>query len=398
MKTQLQNLKNKLSSFSKAMVVGALIFISANSNAQPAGSCSALFTPFDSLGYGYFYNQSSPMNAISLWDFGDGSTGVSMGDITHPYNAIGTYYVCLTIIDSVNSCSSTYCDSIRITSGSGGGGMCLGVVNPYFAATDSLGYGVFSNVPTGTGVVYHWDFGDGTTSNVVGSTTHNYTTNGTYFVCLNVFETGGSYDSCSYCSYVTIGNPMGGTCSAYFNLVQDSTNLYNYTAYSYASSGMLYSYFWDFGDGTTSNLQYPSHTYSGSGPYVLCLTITDNASCTATYCDSLYAGRGGSGINLNVVPGTVTSINEIELIQSLENYPNPFNSLTTVSYTLSMDARVELLVVNLLGEKVALLESNTKQAGNHKIDFNADGIAEGMYLLQLKVDNKVSTKKIVISK
>lgn len=368
------------------------MFLSANSNAQPAGSCNALFTPFDSLGYGYFYNQSSPMNALSLWDFGDGTTGVSMGDITHPYNAIGTYYVCLTVIDSVNSCSSTYCDSIRITTG-GGGASCYA----YYTSSSSGLSANFTNLSSGSPTIYSWDFGDGSTSSNSGNVSHTYAANGTYLVCLTIMD---SSSSCfdTYCNSITIGNPMGGTCSAYFNLVQDSTNLYNYTAYSYASSGMLYSYFWDFGDGTTSNLQYPSHTYSGSGPYVLCLTITDNAGCTATHCDSLYAGRGGSGINLNVVPGTVTSINEIELIQALENYPNPFNSLTTVSYTLSMDTRVELMVVNLLGEKVALLESNNKQAGNHKIEFNADGIAEGMYLLQLKVDNKVSTKKIVISK
>ncbi|MBL7882775.1 MAG: PKD domain-containing protein, partial [Bacteroidia bacterium] len=295
MKTQLQQLKNKLSSFTKVMMVGALIFLSVNSNAQPAGSCNAFFFPWDSLGYAHFSNNSIPQYGISLWDFGDGSTGTSIGDANHFYNQLGTYYVCLTVIDTINNCTDTYCDSIQTGGGTPGG------CSSFFFSSVSGSVATFNDLSMYLGpmTTYYWDFGDGNSSSILGNVSHTYVSNGTYYVCLTISDSATNcYDT--YCDYVTIGNPMGGTCSAYFNLVQDSTNLYNYTAYSYASAGMLYSYFWDFGDGTTSNLQYPSHTYAGSGPYVLCLTITDNASCTAIYCDSLYAGRGGNGIVLNV--------------------------------------------------------------------------------------------------
>ncbi len=150
-------------------------------------------------------------------------------------------------------------------------------------------------------LIYFWDFGDGSTSATSGSTTHTYTLNGTYYACLTISDTSGC--SNTYCGYVTVGNPAGNNCSASFYLVQDSTNMYNYTAVSYATTGTSYSYFWDFGDGSSSTQQYPTHTYAGVGPYVLCLTVTDNVGCTATQCDSLYAGRGSNVITLNVVQG-----------------------------------------------------------------------------------------------
>jgi PKD repeat protein len=356
------------------------------------GGCTALFTPYDSAGYGFFYNQSTAVGSItSTWDFGDGSTGTSVGDIIHQYAASGTYNVCLTINDAVNSCTDTYCTTITI--GQGGGASC----NAYFSASTNGSVASFTDLSSGSPMNYFWDFGDGSTSAAMGSTSHTYSLNGSYYVCLTIGDTT-SGCSDTYCGYVTVGNPAGNNCSANFYLVQDSTNMYNYTAVSYASTGALYSYFWDFGDGSSSTLQYPSHTYAGVGPYVLCLTVTDNVGCTATTCDSLYAGRGSNVITLNVVQGNATSVNELELIGTLENYPNPFNATTTISYSLLENSNIELSIVDLLGKTVAVLENASKQAGNHKIEFNADGVTEGMYLLQLKAGNNISTKKLIINK
>ncbi len=360
-------------------------------NANAMGGCNAFFTPFDSAGYGYFYNQSTAAGSItSTWDFGDGSTGTSLGDIVHQYAASGTYTACLTINDAANSCTDTFCTTITI--GQGSGATC----SAYFSASTSGSVASFTDLSSGNALNYFWDFGDGSTSNANGSTTHTYTLNGTYYSCLTIGDTSGC--SNTYCGYVTVGNPAGNNCSASFYLVQDSTNMYNYTAVSYASTGALYSYLWDFGDGSNSTLQYPSHTYTGVGPYVLCLTVTDNVGCTATQCDSLYAGRGSNVITLNVVQGNSTSVSEIELIGALENYPNPFSNATTVSYTLMENTNIELSIVDLLGKTVTVLENNSKQAGNHKIEFNADGVSEGMYLLQLKAGNNISTKKLIINK
>lgn len=368
-------------------------------NSGSGGSCAASFTPFDSLGYGYFWNTSVGSGLTSTWDFGDGSTGTSTGDITHLYAAPGAYHVCLTISNFFGTCTSSYCDTIHITSSSSGA--CMGIVNTYFSATDSSSYGVFNNTPSGPGQVYFWDFGDGSNSSTVGSTTHYYSSPGTYNVCLTVYETGGSFDSCQYCSYVTIGGAIGG-CDPTFTVIQDSTNVLNYFVYNNStSSSSTMTYFWDFGDGSSSTLQYPSHTYPSTGPYYLCLTVTETApalTCTATFCDSINAGHMSGNVTITVVNPSLTGINENTINSSIENYPNPFSGSTTIRYAVSKDAAVELNVVDLLGNKVAELESANKAAGEYSIIWNADQVAEGMYLLQLKVNNQVSTKKIVINK
>lgn len=359
------------------------------------GGCNASFVAFDSAGYGYFWNQSTAAaNFVSTWDFGDGTTATTSNGAspTHQYGASGVYYICLTIFDATNNCTDTYCDSLVI--GQGSGATCT----PYFSAAANGSTVTFTDLSSGAGVLsYSWDYGDGSSSTTAGNNSHTYALNGTYYVCLTISDTVSSCSS-TYCNYVVVGNPAGNNCSASFYLVQDSTNMYNYTAYSYASNGGQYTYFWDFGDGSTSTQQYPTHVYAGTGPYVLCLTVTDNVGCTATQCDSLYAGRSSNAITLNVVQGSSTGIAENELISGLQNYPNPFSTSTNINYSLSTNASIELSILDLLGNKVMILENNSKAAGTHTIELNAENLAEGMYLLQLKANGSISTRKMIINK
>ena len=78
-------------------------------------------------------------------------------------------------------------------------------------------------------------------------------------------------------------------------------------------------------------------------------------------------------------------------------YPNPHRGSTTIEYTLQKTNRVQIEVYNLLGEKVAQLLNEQKQAGNFKCRFDgADrGLKAGIYLLNYKIGNEVSTKKII---
>jgi len=364
---------------------------------SPVGGCSAYFIPNDSAGYVYFSDLSSGSGLAYSWDYGDGSFGSIAGTNAHSYTAPGTYIACLTV-SSFLGCSSTFCDTITISPGTSGA--CLGSVTTYFTATDSAGYGVFTNGVTGTGPVYHWDFGDGNTSSNPGITTHLYAANGTYNVCLTVYETGGTYDSCQYCSTVTIGSILN--CDASFTIVQDTNDLYSYFVYNNNTSpGSGTDYYWDFGDGFTSTSMYPTHTYTGTGPYYLCLTVLDTvgfATCADMYCDSLAAGRSSGAITVTVVAPMTTGISEQSISTSLENYPNPFNGSTTINYAVSEDAAIELNVVDLLGNRIAALEKDRKTAGSYTVTWNAESVSQGMYLLQMKANNKITIKKIIVSK
>jgi PKD repeat protein len=101
-------------------------------------------------------------------------------------------------------------------------------------------------------------------------------------------------DSCFYTSYqeVWIQNQPG--CNAYFTYYPDSLNqlTINFLDMSYDPNGFPpYSWFWEFGDSTTSTLQNPVHTYADTGYYMVCLTIADSTGiCTSTYCEEIYTG------------------------------------------------------------------------------------------------------------
>ncbi len=70
----------------------------------------------------------------------------------------------------------------------------------------------------------------------------------------------------------------------------------------------------------------------------------------------------------------------------LPNYPNPFNALTTISYALPFDARVELSVFTVAGQKVCVVAEGFRRAGVWKSLFDARGLASGAYLFRLRVD------------
>lgn len=361
-------------------------------------SCSASFTYSpDTLGYGCTFNGiSTGLGSNYYWNFGDGSTS-TLQNPYHVYPTNGYYYVCLTVTSFLDTaCYSMTCQGIYMAGGPGTSGACTGAVNPNFSYTSSSGTVYFNNSPSGSGPVYFWDFGDGTNSSVVGSTSHTYAANGIYLVCLTVYETGGGTDSCQYCNYVTVSGITG--CGATMTVVQDSSNLYNYFVYYSTTTSGSATYFWNFGDGTTSTLPYPSHTYASTTPVVLCLTITDGAFCTITICDSITPGMMMSSIfTINVVNALSVSENE-NAITSLENYPNPLSDNTTINYTINKDANVSLVIVDLIGNVVAELESGNKTSGSYTTSWNAESVAQGMYLLQLKVNNTVSTKKIIVNR
>ncbi len=71
----------------------------------------------------------------------------------------------------------------------------------------------------------------------------------------------------------------------------------------------------------------------------------------------------------------------------LQNYPNPFNPSTTIEFALPKSAFVTLKVYNLLGEEVAMLISEQQSAGIHRINWDARGLASGVYLYRLEAGN-----------
>ena len=85
----------------------------------------------------------------------------------------------------------------------------------------------------------------------------------------------------------------------------------------------------------------------------------------------------------------------------LQNYPNPFNPSTTIEYELPVRSQVDLIIYNILGQRVATLYSRTQPAGLHGIEWDgtdAQGrpVASGIYFYRLHTPSFSQAKKMVL--
>jgi len=118
--------------------------------------------------------------------------------------------------------------------------------------------------------------------------------------------------------------------------------------------------------------------------------INDNGSSNFSSTGSFVTGDQittiESGINLN------------EGYALYQNYPNPFNPETTISFILPRTCQVQLILLNIAGEKVMTLASGAFNAGEHHFVLNASVLASGVYFYKLEAGNAVQTKKLIVIK
>jgi PKD repeat protein len=151
----------------------------------------------------------------------------------------------------------------------------------------------FVDLSKGNIVQWMWDFGDGQTSsepNPMHLFAHAWDT---VNVCLTITTA----DSCSsnYCITFIVGNkPFPPDCTVDFSIVETEGVPPVYWFQPDTLKGVD-SYFWDFGDGTTSSETGPSHRYEYSGIYNICVQSTNSNGCTAYACKTLKATGYNAG-------------------------------------------------------------------------------------------------------
>ena len=79
-----------------------------------------------------------------------------------------------------------------------------------------------------------------------------------------------------------------------------------------------------------------------------------------------------------------------------QNYPNPFNPSTIITFSIPEEGLVSLKVFNSLGEEVAELVNETKPAGNYGVNFNASGLASGVYYYQVTAGDFHDVQKMIL--
>ncbi len=227
-------------------------------------------TVFTVLATVNFTNQSTSNSASYLWDFGDDNTSTEPNP-AHQYTTPGVYTVSLTVSNDCGSHTETKQNHITI----------VDTVAAQFSADLTSGCAPlaiqFSDQSTGPVTSWLWDFGDGSTSNEQ-HPSHTYAAAGKYTVQLTVTNTANGSSTKTIDSFVSVYLKP----SAAFTANSTSGNVPVTVTFTDQSAGNPTSWLWDFGDGTTSTEQNPSHTYTVAGDYTVQLTITNECDASTT--------------------------------------------------------------------------------------------------------------------
>ncbi|RPI06640.1 MAG: T9SS C-terminal target domain-containing protein [Ignavibacteriae bacterium] len=124
-----------------------------------------------------------------------------------------------------------------------------------------------------------------------------------------------------------------------------------------------------------------------------------NNSTDKQYSRNLGTGNGIELIQLiNTTPTTVEHRgSDIPNTFSLfTNYPNPFNPSTKIRYAIPQNSYITLKVFDLRGREIATLVNEKKAPGNYEVTFNAGNLTSGIYFYQLRTENYIQTKKMIL--
>ena len=136
-----------------------------------------------------------------------------------------------------------------------------------------------------------------------------------------------------------------------------------------------------------------------SGPNIIgSLTFTTPGTYEYICSIGSHANMGMIGTIVVNEPLEVNYIN-IPSKNNLQNiYPNPFNPLTNINYTLIEKSNIKLSIYNSLGSKVVTLKEGNVEAGNYYVSWDASKYPSGVYFLKLHVNNSVEVKKMILLK
>ena len=194
-------------------------------------------------------------------------------------------------------------------------------------------------------------------------------------------------------------NPPPLNCDANFYWWQDfDSTLNTFTTDIYCVENSIggtgpFTYNWVFGDGNTSNLQYPTHVYNQVGDYNLCLTFTDANGCSSIYCDTITISSKSNGYTLNVIDES--QINTLDILNSEPKnkskiYPNPVNNQSFLDYSSHKNSNLNLTYIDYFGRNIKI-EDVKISSGNNKIKLSTEDLSNGVYFLKINGENHVET-------
>jgi len=252
------------------------------------------------------------------WDFGDGTTSTDRNPI-HQYSSPGQYTVSLTMTNTVNTQDTRTITNFITVANDPGANFIASTIADHINANIQF---IDQSTSNGTITSWQWDFGDGNTSNIQ-NPTHQYNSPGQYTVSLTVTDEFGS-DTMTRTNYIAIDVPP----TAEFISDKQVINASHSVQFIDKSifHGTMKSWLWDFGDGSTSTLQFPVHRYNSPGQYTVSLTVTDEyGSNTEMSPNHIVVNINGTGYEYGYA---MSGHNESNYSSAVDRITFPFDSGT----------------------------------------------------------------------
>lgn len=248
----------------------------------------------------------------------------------------------------------------------------------------------FTDSSTGSPTSWSWDLGNGTLSNLQNPSTV-YINPGAYTVTLTV-SNGTSTDTKIITNYINaIPSPQ------VFFVANDSTvtcppKTVTFTDQTVLGTSGTATYFWDFGDGTTSTQASPTHTYVNGGNYTVTLAVTNSAGCLKLKTKNNYiqvstppdANFTSTNNNSCVVPSTVnftnTTTGGATYSWTFGTLPNSTAINPTHTYSVAGTYTVTLIATNSYGCKDTIVKPSFVNIGPISVNFtkSASSVCKGV--------------------
>lgn len=240
-----------------------------------------------------FTNTSKEYGTMSyFWDFGDGSTDTRPDPPPHTYTQVKAYTVTL-IAKSNQGCVDTLIGNNQIN--------IVNSVNSDFSYVNGSCSGVatvLTNTSAPQPFTAVWDFGDNTpTGSGAATVSHVFANAGTYNVKL-VNNFGNCIDSVTKPVTIVTGASVG-----FFAIDSLNCKVPANVTFTDTTKGNPTSWKWSFGDGSTSPLQNPVHTYALAGTYNVTLAVTNANGCSSTKTTSQYIKASVPKVSI-IIPTT----------------------------------------------------------------------------------------------
>jgi photosystem II stability/assembly factor-like uncharacterized protein len=126
------------------------------------------------------------------------------------------------------------------------------------------------------------------------------------------------------------------------------------------------------------------------------IAVGSNGKIILTTLGTIYNNDGDNSSQMTLKQNVAENISgEFSLGQ---NFPNPFNPKTSISFNLPKDCFVTLTVYDLLGREVKSIVNEYRKAGNYNVEFDGSNLASGIYIYKIITENFVDSKKMILVK